>query len=133
MEKLQEYSTVYTIGALGYSAIEIAWRGFTHWSMAITGGVCFLSLYLLNIRKPKWPLWKKCLTGSLIITAAEFFVGCIVNKLLCLNVWDYSARPLNVMGQICPLFSCLWFLLCIPVFYIAKRLKKHTAENPKHF
>lgn len=41
MEKFKEYAAVCTVGSVGYSAIEVLWRGFTHWTMALTGGVGF--------------------------------------------------------------------------------------------
>ena len=50
MEKLREYAAVCTIGSVGYSAIEVLWRGFTHWTMALAGGVGFLLLYLADLR-----------------------------------------------------------------------------------
>ena len=35
---------VFVMGGLGYGAIEILWRGATHWSMLLTGGICLLIL-----------------------------------------------------------------------------------------
>ena len=42
MKNFKKYSLFFTIGAIGYAAIEIIWRGFTHWSMMIAGGLCFV-------------------------------------------------------------------------------------------
>jgi len=130
LDKIYEYSSVYAIGMGLYSAIEIIWRGHTHWTMALTGGICFTALYLINkkMKKRKWHI--RCILGCSIITTIEFVVGCIVNLLLQMNVWDYSNRALNLFGQICPLFSLFWFLLCIPGFYacscIEHILKKYN-------
>ena len=30
----------------------IIFRGYTHWSMVITGGICFLIFYILNVTLP---------------------------------------------------------------------------------
>jgi uncharacterized membrane protein len=49
----------------------------------------------------------RCLVGCGIITSPEFIVGCIVNRGLHMNVWDYSAQKFNLLGQICPLFSII--------------------------
>ena len=46
--------------------------------------------------------------GALIATAAEFVTGCVVNLWLGWGVWDYSALPGNLLGQICPQFTLLW-------------------------
>ena len=119
MKKLKENLTLYTIGSVGYSLIEILWRGFTHWTMGVTGGVCFLCLYRTNIKMSKKPLWKRCLAGSTIVTGIEFAVGWVVNLKLKWNVWDYSGMHFNLGGQICLLYSVLWFFLCIPVSYLS--------------
>lgn len=124
MSKVKELSTVFTIGSVGYSLLEIIWRGFTHWTMTITGGICLVLIYLSNIKMYGKAIWKKCLAGTAIITSLEFSVGIIVNKILDWNVWDYSGRLLNVMGQICPLFSGIWFILCIPLVWLTDNLNK---------
>ena len=36
------------IGGWLYMAIEVMWRGYTHWSMGVLGGVCFVAVGLLN-------------------------------------------------------------------------------------
>ena len=122
MQRFRDFAAVYAIGSVGYSAVEILWRGFTHWTMAITGGVCFTLLHLLNGKMRTHPLWKKCLAGSGVITAVEFTAGCIVNLTFHMVVWDYSAMAENLLGQICPLYSVLWFLLCIPVMWVSNAL-----------
>ncbi|MEG2596818.1 MAG: hypothetical protein RR977_00180 [Oscillospiraceae bacterium] len=133
MRFLKENALIYMIGSLGYSIIEIVWRGFTHWTMAITGGICFLALYRLNFRclKDHWII--KCLKGSALITLIEFMVGTIVNLRLQWNVWDYSNAFGNILGQVCPLYSALWFFLCIPVFKLASQIKsKIFLRLPHH-
>ena len=114
MKKLREILFVFLFGGILYSLIEIAFRGYTHWSMTLTGGTVFFLIYMLNKRMGGTNLLLRCAAGSAIITGIEFAVGCVVNLWLNLNVWDYSDRPLNILGQVCPLFSGVWFLLCIP-------------------
>lgn len=108
---------IFVIGAVGYTILEVLFRGYTHWSMTITGGVCFVFLYQMNARDEKAPLWQKGLKGALIITSIEFMVGCIVNLWLGWNVWDYSGYSFNFLGQVCLAFTLLWFILCIPLLY----------------
>lgn len=38
---------VFLIGGVTYAMIEIMWRGNTHWTMVLLGGLCFLTLYKL--------------------------------------------------------------------------------------
>lgn len=114
---------IFCIGAFGYTALEILWRGYSHWTMALTGGFCFVMIYFINTRLPASPLLLRALLCALSITAVEFFVGCIVNRALGWNVWDYSAQPYNLLGQICPLYSLLWFLLSIPLGWLTMYLR----------
>ncbi|MEA4986845.1 MAG: hypothetical protein VB095_02195 [Anaerovorax sp.] len=123
MKKQTRYAILFFIGAIGYSTLEIAFRGYTHWTMALTGGLCFCFLYMINEHFQKTALWKRCLLGATVITGVEFIVGCIVNLWFRWNVWDYSALPLHLFGQICILFSILWFFLCIPIFLLSKKMR----------
>lgn len=113
---------IFAIGFVGYGVIEILFRGYTHWSMLLTGGACLLSFYFLNLQYKNAPLLLKALGGAIIITIYELAVGIIVNLLFKFNVWDYSALPLDFLGQICPLFTFLWFLLCLFLLTISKVL-----------
>ncbi len=61
-------------------------------------------------------LWQKCFWGAVIITGTEFIFGMFFNRKFNMAVWDYSALPLNILGQICLPFSALWFLLCFILF-----------------
>lgn len=124
MFSLKKKSVLFSFGGIMYGLIEILWRGKTHWSMLLTGGACFLSLFRIFTRLTSHPLWQKCMVGSAVITAYEFCSGCIFNLLLKLKVWDYSSMPLNFKGQICALYSFLWGLLCIPINRICKVLSR---------
>ena len=63
------------------------------------------------------------------ISSVEFVVGCLVNKVFHLNVWDYSRQRFNLGGQICLLYSVLWFFLCIPLTYLCKQLSKRETSG----
>lgn len=128
LRRLRDYSAVWLVGSAGYNLLEILWRGFTHWTMAVTGGLCFFLLYRLNLRRPREGVLRKCLRGTFAVTAVEFLVGCVVNRLLKWQVWDYSGRFGNLLGQVCPLYTGLWFLLCIPVYGLAGLVRKLLAR-----
>lgn len=100
------------IGGLLYVLCELVFRGRSHWTMFIVGGLCFWLIGLINEVIP-WdmPIWQQCIIGALIITAVEFVAGCIINIWLGWQVWDYSGLPFNILGQICLPFTVLWSLL----------------------
>lgn len=121
--RIKRYAAVFSLGSVIYSLLEIIWRGYTHWTMALTGGFCLSCIYAFNDRVPRAKLWQKCLVGTGVITASEFGVGMLVNRTLHWNVWDYSDMPMNLCGQICPVYSLLWFLLCIPAVGVCSAMK----------
>lgn len=109
-----KYMILFIIGGIVYNLIEILWRGYSHWTMFILGGICFICLGLINEFIP-WdmPLCIQMLIGTIIITTLEYITGCIVNIKLGMNVWDYSELPFNLNGQICLLFSILWYFISV--------------------
>ena len=121
MKKIIKYTIIYTIGGLLYGLTELLFRGHTHWSMLVAGGVCFVFLYLITT-KSRDAAWKKCVMGGAVITTVEFVTGGIVNLGLGWNVWDYSGHPLNLLGQICLLFTFLWMLLSLPAMWLCRFL-----------
>jgi uncharacterized membrane protein len=106
---LNKYLLLFIVGGIVYVITELLWRGWTHWTMFILGGICFICLGLINEILP-WmmPLWKQILIGASVITGMEFLTGCVVNLWLGWGVWDYSGMPGNVLGQICPQYFLLW-------------------------
>ena len=119
--------TLFFTGALGYSLLEVLWRGFTHWTMALTGGTCLVVLYNLFVLMGDTSIWIKCLAGSLAITTIEFAVGCLVNIVLKWNVWSYDSMPFNLLGQVCLLYSVLWYFLSIPLVFLTAFIQKRFA------
>lgn len=106
---LNKYLLLFNAGGLLYIGLELAWRGWSHWTMFVLGGICFVCLGLINEILPwEMPLWQQVLAGVCIVTALEFLTGCVVNLWLGWGIWDYSGLPGNVLGQICPQYFILW-------------------------
>lgn len=86
--------------------LELLWRGWTHGSMFLAGGTCFLLLgHLRKLDAPLPPLWRG-IVGAGIITMVELAAGLAFNR--DYRVWDYRAMSGNLWGQICPQFCLLW-------------------------
>ncbi len=112
LKQCEKLAILFGIGGLLYVAVELAWRGHSHPSMFLLGGVCFIALGLLNEVLP-WELgllWQ-ALIGAGIITALELVTGLVVNLWLGWGVWDYSRVPFNFLGQICLPFTLAWVIL----------------------
>ena len=127
MKNIKKYAIFFTIGAIGYAAIETIWRGYTHWSMAIAGGLCFIIFSLVAKRfKDKHILFKAAIC-ALGVTAVEFLFGVVFNLWLKMGVWDYSYMKFNLLGQICPIFTLIWAGLAIAFLPLADALNKDYA------
>jgi uncharacterized membrane protein len=129
MSRIIEYTLIFLIGATVYSLLEVLFRGFTHWTMFMAGGLSFAILYGIFTTLYPLALLRFCLAGALVITTIELLFGFIFNLVLGLNVWDYAHYPLNFMGQICLPYTLLWFLLSAPVFWITKAIRNKVFKN----
>lgn len=123
MKEINADLVMFGVGAVGYSALEILWRGYTHPSMMLAGGICFLSFSRIAERMKHSRTLYRCIAGSAAVTTVELCFGIVFNLLLQKSVWDYSRIPLNFMGQICLLYSVLWGFLCIPCIPLAGKIR----------
>lgn len=123
MKKRNAPLAAFASGGLLYGLCELVWRGWTHWSMPLAGGLSLMLLYFATgLRRAA--RWQKWLMGMCIITTVEFLFGCVVNLRLGWNVWDYSRHRGNLLGQICPLFCVAWLGLSVPAVWLCNRLRR---------
>ena len=130
-----KHGILFGLGGIFYVIIELLWRGSSHWTMFFLGGACFLLIGLINERsRGKIPLLLQMLISTAIVTGLEFVVGYIVNIKLGMNVWDYYDLPYNVMGQICLLYSVIWFFLSLGCILVDDWLRYRLfGEEKPHY
>lgn len=130
-----KYITLLLAGGGLYVLVELIWRGRSHWTMFLLGGLCFVSLGLINEIIPwEMPLWQQIFIGACIVTGLEFVTGCIVNLRLGWAVWDYSGLPGNILGQICPQFFVLWLPVAMAAIVLDDWLRYWWwAEERPHY
>lgn len=127
-----KYILLFFIGGYSYCGVELLFRGFSHISMLIAGGICFILIGLLNDVFPhRISIISQMVISSLIITTVEFIVGMIVNVWLDLKVWDYSNLPYNFKGQICLLYTNIWFILSLAAILLDDYLKYFLLGEEK--
>lgn len=124
MKSLRNYTVVFLFGGSLYCVMEMLWRGWTHPSMALCGGLCFAAIYLINDKLRGASFVKQLLISCIFITTMELVFGFFVNIIFELDIWDYSLLSYNLLGQICLPFSIIWFLLSIPALFICRVFKK---------
>ena len=118
MTQFQAYSIMFFTSGFLYCSIEILARGYSHISMFLAGGTCFLLVGVVEHLLGNSSIISQMFFCGLMITFVELIFGLIVNHHLHLNVWDYSKQQYNFQGQICLLYSNLWFLLSCPVIIL---------------
>ena len=119
----------FLIGSFGYGLIEILWRGYTHFSMFLAGGVCFCGFAYLGEKLKRTALIFKALIGSCFVTFIELIFGVFFNIILKQNVWNYSSRPFNFKGQICLLYSVYWLFLSIAFIPLAQKVNNRLQNK----
>jgi len=124
MNSVKRSSLLFTVGALGYAAIELLWRGRTHPTMMLAGGLAFLSFSFIAKRFSEASLISKAILGALTVTLIELIFGLVFNVLFKMEIWDYSTLPYNLMGQICPLFSVFWCALALVFIPLANKMNE---------
>ena len=113
-------AVLFYIGGCAYVALELIWRGRSHGSMFLAGGLCLVLIG--QLKRLPLPFLLKAVLGAAVITAVELIVGLIVNRDYA--VWDYRSQPGNILGQICPLFSLLWIAAAALVLLIHDPLER---------
>ena len=114
MKRVSEGLVLWGIGGTIYYSLEMIFRGFSHWTMWMLGGLCMAFFGKQGVWV-SWrdPLWKQVIRCTLFVGCGEFTTGIIVNKWLHLDVWDYSDQPFQLFGQICVPFLILFSGLCL--------------------
>ncbi len=130
MRNIIKYSLIFLVGGLLYNLLEIIWRGFSHISMTLAGGLSILFIFILNELFPELNIILKSIISAIFITLVEFISGYIVNIKMGLGVWNYSSLPFNLLGQISLPFSAIWFLLSIPANFVCKKLQLSLEKKP---
>lgn len=127
-----KYLTLFLIGGITYYFIEIAYRGYSHFSMVIVGGLCFILIGSINeLSNKEIPLLLQMLISVLLVDIVELISGIIVNRILLLNVWDYSQLKYNYLGQISLNSSIAWFFLSLFAIYMDDLLRYVIFKEKK--
>lgn len=135
INRLKEYGALFFSGGFIYVLMELIFRGYSHWTMFILGGLCLILIGLINEILPwETPIELQAVIGSVIITLFEFVTGCIVNLWLGWEVWDYSELPMNILGQICIPFSLIWLIISVVAIVVDDIFRCYVfgEENPHY-
>lgn len=132
---ISKYILLFLIGGLLYGCVEVLFRGRTHISMLIVGGIDFILIGLLNeIISWDVAMTSQMILSTLIIDLSELISGIYLNIYLGLNVWDYSDLPYNFLGQVSLEFSVIWFFFSLIPITLDDYLRyKYLGEEKPHY
>lgn len=101
---LRHFFLLLLAGGSVYVCIELLWRGRSHGSMFLCGGLCTVLIGMLNEWAPGLPL------------TAQMLLGFLFNRSYA--VWDYRGLPHNFHGQICPQYFCGWLGIALLAVFL---------------
>ena len=134
--KLWRSLILFYIGGMVYILVELVWRGWSHPSMFVVGGFCFVMIGELNGHLLRWntPLAAQAVLCACAVTLVELISGLILNVWGGLNVWDYGNLPFNFMGQICLDYFLLWIPMSVAAIWADDRPRQRLfgQERPTH-
>ena len=107
---------LFAMGGAAYCGIELIWRRWTHGSMFLLGGMCFVTLGKLGKACRRMPVLLRGLMAACVITVLELLCGLVVNRDYA--VWDYREMPLNFRGQICLPFFIAWMPMGLAAMWL---------------
>lgn len=127
MKLLTTLSALFIIGgSLGW-ILELCYRRAAHGKWINPGfltGPClplygsgvlllygFCSLDLSFIKSDALRKIVLILILAVVLTGIEYVTGIVFTTVFHVKLWDYSSRPGNIQGIICPLFSLIWGLI----------------------
>lgn len=127
-----KYLFLFLVGGFSYFYIEILFRGYSHFSMIICGGLAFIFCGLINqLTHFRISLISQMIISMFIITGLEFVTGLIVNIGLGWGVWDYSKMPYNLYGQICIAYSTIWLVLSLVCIWVDDLIRWKIFDEEK--
>ena len=110
------YTIIFIVSGFIYTALEILWRGYTHWTMFVCAGLCGLAMANIN---NNWLEFDtdfriQIVASALVCTSMEFIFGMIFNG--DFTIWDYRGLwgTIHWLGdQVNILFFGVWMIISL--------------------
>lgn len=127
-QTMWEQCFLFAMGGTAYLWVELAWRGTTHWTMFLAGGLCFC--LLVRLETTRLPVAAGAALAAAGITLLELVVGQACLAVWGLRVWDYRAEWADLAGFICPKYTILWYLLCLWLLWLLRMARRVPLLRP---
>lgn len=87
--------------------------GFLYGPLIPIYGFGALFVIILDHVLAGWHFFPKLIAYGFVVTAVEYTVSFLFEKIFSLKLWDYSSNKFNVRGRVCLLFSTFWTVLSL--------------------
>ena len=129
---------LWTWGGATYFMLEVVYKTLTghpekiSWTMLVVAFILCIPVERCGDELP-WscPLLVQAAICTVLVTLTEFVAGLIINVWLGMGVWDYSDLWGNLLGQICPQYTAIWFILCTVFIVVFDYLRYAVAGGEK--
>ena len=122
-------------GGTVYFLLEVVFKTVTghperiSWTMLVVAILLTIPVERAGDELPwHYPLWLQALFCAALVTIVELVAGLFLNLWLELDIWDYTGLTGNFMGQICPQYFAIWWVLCL-VFIPAFDWLRYAVEG----
>lgn len=132
-ERMGRFAAMWLLLGIGYSQLELLFRGFTYVQMTVIGGLCGALIGLIDEHPAYYNriMFQQCVLGTLIVLLVEYVSGYIFNIRLGMNIWSYTCMPCNLRGQICLPTAVVWFFLCPLGVWLDDYLRYRLFHQPE--
>jgi uncharacterized membrane protein len=115
---------IFLLGSVFGFVVETVWCVYRHGRLEMRSSMVFgpftviyglgaLILYLGLSYLKQNSLFQIIIFGAVAGTAVEFVSSYLQEKIVGSVSWDYSAKPFNIGGRVCLLYSVYWGVLAI--------------------
>ena len=140
-EKTEQLIIIFFIFAFAGWIIELVFRSIYERQFVNPGfhkgpwlplyGLAGVIIYLVSGMFAGYSILVRMFFYFILCTVLEFLAGIFLLKAFNKQYWDYSINRFNIMGLICPLYSCGWVIISIIVeLFILQRVANLAAFIP---
>ena len=128
--KIERTALFLFIGGISYGLLELLWRGRTHRTMLLLGGVCFLCIGTIRRKGFSPPAAQPAVRVDR--HRAGISDGLRGEPAAALGGMGLFRKPLAAAGPVA-LYSFLWLLLSLPACALAKALDRFCERRFQAF
>ena len=134
MKRLINFIVIGLFSTFIYCSVEIIWRGWTHWTMAVLAFIVGIILSIINDEILEFEDWyeDQVAFGTVVAVIFEALFGLVFNQNF--EIWDYRGLWGTFLGgQLNIIFCGAWALIVAFGLPMLDWLQYFLGEGPKPY